>query len=263
MASLAALRKQAKELGVPKAMILRAETPEELQQIVSDFQSDDGGSDEPKSAPRKKVVAKKKSHDAPQKKQTRKPTAKKSGSTRAPAKSAKGTAKRRGTAKDTPKRSNGYVPKGGRNLLEKVNFSQTDGWNPRKGSPPALIIAALKKAKGNRQSAFEALRGDVWNFVGKKKADGSKRTKAEAEDMLRYRISRTLFDFAIRTGQHESATNRVQYGTGGTGNGSYAPKKAPRTKTATKTASRQKGAQSRTKAATKKATPKRKATARR
>ena len=44
--------------------------------------------------------------------------------------------------------------------------------------------------------------------------------------MLRYRISRTAFDFAVRTGQHEPSDNRVEYGTGGTGNGTFKHAKA-------------------------------------
>jgi hypothetical protein len=83
----------------------------------------------------------------------------------------------------------------------------------------------VRKSRGNRAKAFEILKADVWDFVGKVKRNGEKRTKSEAEAMLRYRISRTLFDFAVQTGQHEVAKNRVQYGTGGTGQGVWKPAK--------------------------------------
>lgn len=265
MASLAALRKQAKDAGVPKAAILAATTAEELQSVLADHAAHDGGT---KAPAKKNAVAKKKSSkaSAPQKKQNRAVPQKKnsnsSGRTSAPAKSAKGTAKRRATA--TKKKSNGnsgYVPKGGRNLLDSVDFGVTEGWNPRKGSAPDRIIAAVRKARGNRAKAFEALKPDVWDFVGKEKRNGQKRTKDEAYSMLRYRVSRTLFDFAVATGQHEIAKNRVQYGTGGTGQGIWKPAKARKAAKATpKRATAKKVSQSRAGASTRKAARKRMAT---
>jgi uncharacterized low-complexity protein len=71
--------------------------------------------------------------------------------------------------------------------------------------------------------------------------------------MLRYRISRTLFDFAVQTGQHEVAKNRVQYGTGGTGQGVWKPAKRQAQKKSTlPRASRQKAAGGRAGASTRK-----------
>lgn len=266
MASLAALRKQAKDAGISKAKILAATTPEELQSLISDSNDHDERPRKKTAVAKKKTaVAKKKSGNSAERKQTgRKNTAqKKSGRNSTPAKSRKsGTAKRSGTAK--AKNTGGYVPKGGRNLLDSLDFSETDGWNPREGSAPALIIAAVRKARGNRQKAFETLKGDLWNFVGKKKADGTKRTKAEGEAMLKYRISRTLWDFAVKTGQHEAATNRVQYGTGGTGEGVWKPAKRTSGKQATrKPAKAQKSAQGRRGASVKKKTTKKKSGSRR
>lgn len=221
MATLAALRKTAKEAGVPKKAILAAATAEELQSVIDDYADHDNGN----SAPRKKSAAKKKVA-----------AKKSSGRKSAPAKSKKsGTAKRRATA---TKRSNGYVPKGGRNTLDRVNFSQTDGWNPREGSAPALIIAALKKSRGDRDKAFDLLVKNIGDFVSKKKRNGEKRSKDEMHDMLRYRISRTLWEFATRTGQHEASDNRVEYGTGDTGQGIFKRAKRTTAKTRTKTKTR-------------------------
>jgi hypothetical protein len=243
MASLAALRKQAKDAGVSKSSILAATTAEELQQVLTDHAAHASGT---------KAPAKKQNRSAPVKKS--------SGRTSAPAKSGKtGTAKRRATA--TKKKSNGnsgYVPKGGRNLLDSIDFQVTEGWNPRKGSAPDRIIVAVRKSRGNRVKAFEILKSDLWDFVGKVKRNGDKRTKSEAETMLRYRISRTLFDFAVQTGQHEVAKNRVQYGTGGTGQGVWKPAKAQ--KSSLPRASRQKAAGGRAKASTRKASTGRKST---
>lgn len=260
MASLAALRKQAKDAGVSKSAILAATTAEELQTVLNDHAAHDGSA---KAAPAKKsraVPAKKNAAVAV--KAARKAAAtKSSGRKSVPAKSGKtGTAKRRATATKA-KKSNGnsaYVPKGGRNLLDSIDFQATEGWNPRKGSAPDRIIAAVRKSRGNRSKAFEILKTDVWDFVGKVKRNGEKRTKGEAEAMLRYRISRTLFDFAVQTGQHEVAKNRVQYGTGGTGQGVWKPAKAQ--KTALPRASRKKAAGGRAGASTRKSGTVRKAT---
>jgi len=123
---------------------------------------------------------------------------------------------------------------GGRNLLDRIDYNKTKGWNPREGSAPDRIIKALKRYRGDRDKVFNFLLPSVWDFVGKVKRNGAKRTKAEAESMLSYRIARTEFDFAVQTGQHVKATNRAEYGTAGTGQGIFkrAKKKAASTKPA-------------------------------
>jgi hypothetical protein len=115
-----------------------------------------------------------------------------------------------------------------------VNYNQTDGWNPRADRAPDRIIEALRLAKGDRGKAFDALKKNVWDFVDVRVAKADRRPLVEAHKMLRYRISRTAWDFAIRTGQHEKAENRAEYGTAGTGAGTWKPangsqpkKKAP------------------------------------
>lgn len=220
MATLAELRKDAKGMGIPATVIRSAESVRELQSIIADYSDNDGGSSKGKKASKKavkKAVAKKNKENS-------------SASKKAPAKSKgkSGTAKRSSTAKAT-KASNGDS---GRNLLDGVDFTDDEGWNARSGSAPDRIIRALRKAKGNRSKAFDALVEDVWDFVGKKKRDGSKRTKAEAEAMLRYRIARTAWDFALKTGQHEKSENRAEYGTAGTGAGTF-KRKGNSTKTTT------------------------------
>lgn len=220
MAALAVLRKKAKEMGIAAAVIRSASTAEELEAIMDDH-NDDGGSTKPrKKSAVKKSAAKKKSG-------TKKAISKSRGVKSKPAASRKSS----GKAKRSTTGTNGYVAKGGRNLLDGVDFSVTDGWNAREGSPPDRIVRSLRKHRGNREKTFEALKSDVWDFVGKKMRNGTKRSKSDAEAMLRYRISRTAWDFAMRTGQHDKAENRVQYGTGGTGTGTWKPKKAAGRKT--------------------------------
>ncbi|MBA3752976.1 MAG: hypothetical protein H0X01_02275 [Nitrospira sp.] len=103
---------------------------------------------------------------------------------------------------------------GGRNLLGSLDFSATDGWNPRTGSPVDVIFKALKRSKGSVDKAFEALLPEIKQYVSSKKPDGTKRNKEDMHKLLRYRINRTRFQFALQTGQHKSSTDRVQYGTG-------------------------------------------------
>jgi hypothetical protein len=232
MARLAELRKSAKDMGISKAVILRATTAPALEKVIADHGSHD--------KPRAKAKAKGKG-DKPQKKNVRKasvpkrnPTARKNSGRKAstPAKSKGAQAKRSSN-------SNGN---GGRNTLDSIDFNQTDGWNPRTDSAPDRIIKCLKKFRGNRTKAFEALKDDVWYFVQKKKTNGEKRTKAEAHEMLKWRISRTLWDFAMRTGQHEASANRVVYGTGGTGEGVFKRAKAGRAQSGSKPAAKKTGA---------------------
>jgi hypothetical protein len=227
MPKLADLRKQAKAMEIAPSLIRACDTAEELQAVINGFGG--GNGDAPRAA-KKSAVKKAAAKKAAAKKS--KVISKSASSKSAPAaKSAKSGKAKRPTAVKT--QAKGTDGPSGRHLLDGVDFSDTDGWNPREGSAPDRIVKALKKFRGNRSKVFDFLVDDVWDFVGKKKADGSKRSKPDAEEMLRYRISRTAFDFAVRTGQHEPSENRVQYGTGGTGDGVWKPKKAATTKTKT------------------------------
>jgi len=155
------------------------------------------------SAPVKKAPVRK---TAATKAPVRKPAAKKPVTAKAPV--ARKATKRPAT-KPT---SNGDA---GRNMISSsLDYTITNDWNPRAGSAVEVIFKALKKYRGNVDKVFDALVPNISDFVGAKKQDGTKRTKQDRENMLRYRISRTKFDFAIKTGQHEIATERVEYGTG-------------------------------------------------
>lgn len=103
----------------------------------------------------------------------------------------------------------------GRASIGKIDWTATsDDWNPKNGSAVDRLFKALKKFKGNVEKAHAHLKGDVWEFVGKSKRDGTKRDKADGLAMLKYRLNRTKFEFATRTGQHSKGTNRVTYGEG-------------------------------------------------
>jgi hypothetical protein len=154
------------------------------------------------SAPVKKAAPVRKT--AATKAPVRKPAAKKPVTAKAPV-------ARKATKRPATKPTNGDA---GRNMIESLDYTITDNWNPRAGSAVEVIFKALKKYKGNVDKVFDALVPNISDFVGAKKQDGTKRTKQDRENMLRYRISRTKFDFAIKTEQHEIATERVEYGTG-------------------------------------------------
>jgi hypothetical protein len=218
MASLAKLYREAKKAGIPASEV-RGKSAEEIQEMLSS-----GGS---KTTPsKKKAVAKAK---VEKKRGRGRPKGSKNKTTTEskPAKKRgrpKGSTNKTTTTKAKPKATSGG--NGGRNLLSKVNYSNDEGWNPRKDSPPDRIIRALKKFKGDREKVFEFLKKDIWDFMGKKMRDGSKRSREDAESMLRYRIARTDWQFAMQTGQHEKSENRAEYGTAGTGAGTFKPAKA-------------------------------------
>ena len=193
MATLQALQRQAKKLGIPAKTIRSASSADELQALIAS----NGTAEKPVA---RKAVKK---ASAVKKSVAKKATVKKSAKKAPAAKSAKGKAKRPST--------NGDV---GRALIGSVDFNKEGDWNPRSGSAPDRIIKALKKSKGNRNRAFEILSPDIWDFMGKVKRNGERRTKAEASAMLKYRIARTLWDFCLKTNQHAVATNRIEYGTG-------------------------------------------------
>jgi hypothetical protein len=232
MASLAELRSEARKLGIAPSVVRNASTARELRVIIEDFDSGNGSA--------KKSTAKKAVKKAVVKKGTATPTkprrGRPPGSKNKPKVTAR-TASKSAPAKSTASRGTGKAKRqtaassnGGRNMLGRVNYSQTDGWNPREGSAPDRIIKALKRFKGDRDKVFNFLKADVWDFCSRNMRDGTKRKLRGqaygAEEMLRYRIARTDWDFAVRTGQHDPSEDRVEYGTGGTGEGIYKPVKA-------------------------------------
>jgi len=206
----------AKAAGIPASAIRSATSAEELQAMITQAMNGD--------APAKEKPGRKPAARTAAKRPVRKPATPARAAKKSPAnkpvpavKSPVGKAKR-------PAAVNGDEV--GRRLLSGVDYNMTEGWNPRDGSPPDLIVKSLKKYRGSREKVFQALVPNIAFYVGPKKKDGTKRTKAEREDMLRYRISRTAWDFAMKTEQHEKSENRAQYGSG-------SPKKAPVRKAAT------------------------------
>lgn len=218
MATLAELRKVAKAAGISASVIRGAETAKELQSIMSDAKSH-SKSDTKKSGAKKSggaVVAKKKSGSSKKSNSKPKAPAKKSGAKPA----AKKAGSKKSNSKASVKKSNAKASSDGKNFLDGVDFSVTDGWNPREGSGPYRIVKLLKKFKGNRTKVFNAIvdAGELWEFVEKKNSAGTKRSKDQAEAYLRYRISKTAWDFGVKTGQHKASNKRAEYGTAGTSN---------------------------------------------
>ena len=261
--TLGQLRLSAKALGIP-APAIRGLGSEELSALIAEKLN--GGGSTTKAPARK-------TRTAPARKTTvaRKTAA--SAKSKPAAKSTTGKAKR-----STSGTGNGS----GRHLLVDVDYNQTENWNAREGSAPDLIVKALRRFKGNRAKVFDALVPKIGTFVNPKDSQGRKRSKENAEEMLRYRISRTAWDFAMKTGQHEKSTDRVEYGSNAASKparrqtnpsarkATGSPRTATKTRTAPratrKTATRQKAAQrpAARKTATKKSpVAKKKTTARR
>lgn len=131
-------------------------------------------------------------------------------------------------AKSAPAKSAGRAPAkrqttGGKSSSRKVTTARpaaraTDGvgrmeidnsridwdaeWGGGKTGNRKLIMDALRRAKGDT--------GKVWNkLVDKahsmypKTQDGKRRSKADAEKLLGWHVSRVKFDFVTQTGQHQ------------------------------------------------------------
>jgi hypothetical protein len=199
--TLGQLRQSAKALGI-SAPAIRGLGSEELSALIAEHLNG-GGTKAParktRTAPARKTATK----TAARKPAARKPAA--SAKSKPAAKSTTGKAKR-----STSGTGNGNGS--GRHLLVDVDYNQTDGWNAREGSAPDLIVKSLRRFKGNRAKVFDALVPKIGTFVNPKDSQGRKRSKDNAEEMLRYRISRTAWDFAMKTGQHEKSTDRIEYG---------------------------------------------------
>lgn len=236
MATIAALRKQVLALGFPKPFILK-QSPTELQDLIDQT---NGASAKPRkksatkaavrkaaSAPKKRgrpVGSKNKTKNVAQVTHAISKSA--SAKSKPAAKSTQGKAKR-STAVSTQKKGKSDLlvtrnytkkevePTDGRYTLDAIDYTVAEGWNPRVDSVPYLIQKALRRFRGNRQKVFEFLYDQgLWEFVGRNKQDGKRRTEAEGIAMLKYRIARTDWDFAMKTGQHEKSENRIEYGTG-------------------------------------------------
>jgi hypothetical protein len=210
------LKKRAVAEGMPKADAMKADRAA-LEAFLSAPKDNDGK----KEKASKKAVAKKKGA-APAKKSGAKsskkaaPASEKKASTKTTKKTSTKKTTKTATRK-TASRATAENTSLGRSPIDKSSIDWTiesDEWNPREGGPVAKLFKALKSSKGNIDKAFEKLSDDMYDFVGKTKRDGTKRTKGEAKAMLRYRLNRTLYEYAKRTGQHESATDRIEYGTG-------------------------------------------------
>lgn len=239
------LRKAAIKEGMDAAEA-RTASRKALEQFIADA-SDNGN--EPvrkrksvKKAPRASTSARTATRKTKVEKETRKPGRPKKAKVEAtksarPKKSATRTSApaaksaTAGKAKRQTAASNGDEP--GRMTVGKIDYMEDEGWNPREGSVTWEIFRALKKAKDNVEKAIEALTPRLSELTPSKRRDGTKLNKAERIDILRYRVNRTRFDFAVKTGQHEPSTNRKEY-TRASSNGQ---KTKPRAKKAEKPAS--------------------------
>jgi hypothetical protein len=199
--NLMKLKRRAVKLGMDAAHARKA-SRSDLEAYVSEHEVGGSTTTVVKKKGRKTAAA----APAPAKKRGRP-----KGSKNKPAATPTPKAKKKSSAKPKTE-SNGDA---GRLTISRVDYSiESDEWNPRAGSPVERIWKSLKKNRDNVEKVFDDLLPSVKEIVGSKKRNGERRTKAEFEAMLRYRINRTRFEYATRTGQHQRATNRIEYGTG-------------------------------------------------
>jgi hypothetical protein len=156
-----------------------------------------------------------------------------------------------------------------RHVIQVDSIDFTLEWGGAKTGNRALIFAALKKFKGNRNKAFDSLKSQARAMYGRR------RTKADAERLLRWHLSRVLLDYATATGQHKQSTLKGDYSGNRRGGRNGAPaskpaggrRKASQTrgtrKSTRKPAGRQAASGGRRAASTRRATPKPSANTRR
>ena len=224
------LRAQAKALGI-KGDVLTSGSRSDLEKAIAKVNG--SGSAKPvvkKRRPKTSASApvKKRGPGRPRKTETEAPKRKPGRPRKTEATAA--APKKRGRP---PKAGNSSV---GRATIGKIDYTvESNAWNPRHNTPVDRIFRSLKKHRDNAEKVFTELASHIkeWNLVSSKKADGSRRSKGEMEAMLRYRINRTRFEFATRTGQHKKGTKRVKYGEGDyASSGNSKPAAAPRKKSA-------------------------------
>jgi hypothetical protein len=148
-------------------------------------------------------------------------TSRKTAPKSAPAKSAKsGTAKRPAAQ---GRKVTKAAPAGvGRVAIDNTSIDWTaESRIGQSGGNRQVIMKALRSKKGNVEKVY-ALLADKAQSMYAKTEDGRKRTKADAQTLLRWHISRVKFDFVKDTGQHNGATR-----SGGTSKATTGRKNAP------------------------------------
>lgn len=250
-ADIQALRKQAKAAGVPVSEV-RTMTAAELRDAISAGGSSKSRKANPAKGRKTRPTAKARpaaKRGRPAKTEKRRGPGRPKGSTNKPT-AAKTTAKRgRGrpakaaTATRARAASNGDA---GRNFLTGINWGDHEAWNPRKNSPPDQIIRLVRKHKGNRSKVVADLMPRIRDFVTLPKGVNAK--SDAARDRLAYRVSRVMWEFALKTGQHEKATNRAAPGQGEryAGNGRGSKRRAQKAATTAKRRGRPVGSKNRT-----------------
>lgn len=111
------------------------------------------------------------------------------------------TARGKTKAKASTRKMRTAVP-GTRAPLGKINWTRKS--NVGTTGKRKEVLDALREHKGDKAAAFKALKRRATKFYPEKE-------QYEAERMLVWLIGRVAFDYAFKTGQHESAS-RASYG---------------------------------------------------
>jgi hypothetical protein len=229
-ASILELKEQAHKLGIPSSLI-RANLHDraELQKVIASFEKGKAHVESVTAKAKAKPQIQKKGATMAVKAKAKVKAAAKRGRPKGSTNKAKATAtvvkRGRGRPKGSTNKSKSVATRtvrkssngdAGRNILGRINFKKRTGWNPREGSATFIIFEALVANDADREKVYKKLA---------KRAGKLFPNAANPDAMLKYRIARTLFDFAVQTGQHTKATNRAEYGTAGTGNGTRSKRK--------------------------------------
>lgn len=214
------LRAKAKRLGIDG---YKGMSPDELRQAIKSAEGKSGSSGRKtaakSSANGRKSSGRKGTARKTAKSKVTKGTAKSSrksasSAKSAPAKStarkssaksgaAKGAKAKRQTSGTTKAKANGDV---GRMAIDNASIDWKAESNVgASGGNRGDIMKLLRRYKGNVDKVFDALADNAQKMYPKTQ-DGKRRSKGEAQTLLRWHISRVKYDFAKDTGQHEGIT---------------------------------------------------------
>jgi hypothetical protein len=107
--------------------------------------------------------------------------------------------------------------------LRYTGYNKAD-WNPRPDSGTGVLFALLKEFNDDVEAVAEEVLDDpeLFDLIAPKRTRlGDTRTKDKRIETVYFRINRLRFDFGMKTGQHEKATNRSN----SNGNGGSKPQK--------------------------------------
>lgn len=220
--SVLKLRTEAKNLGIEN---YRKMSASQLRNAIErantgeiEPQAENGGNPKRKSAKAVKGATKRKTAKRVTKAVTKRAPAKRAAQKSAPAAKSRtrGEAKRptatKRAATKQPTRARGRHA--GRNLIDNTEIDwSAESPVGNSGGNRGIIVKALRKFKGDQKKVFAHLQPQAKEMYPKSSTTGERYSKAKAESLLKWHISRVKFDFVMSTGQHQKSKYRAANGT--------------------------------------------------